>query len=67
MSIGRSEKGPIAFTECESCAQRQGGRDHENRRGKAERSRQDRSAKLQRDAERDRLRKADRRRTHEER
>jgi hypothetical protein len=50
--------------ECESCTQRRGGRDRENRCREAERSRRDWSAKSQRGAERDGLRKADRRRTH---
>jgi hypothetical protein len=47
--VHRSQREETAFTECESCTQKRGERDHENRRKEAKRSRRDRSAKLQRE------------------
>src|SRR5271156_735894 len=41
--VHRSQREETVFTECESCAQGQGERDHEKRRREAERSRRDRN------------------------
>ena len=65
--VRRTQLQETAYNECESCAQRRREREYEARRREEERNRRDRFVEAEREAERDRTRKADRRRIDGER
>jgi hypothetical protein len=65
--VRRTELHESVYRECESCAQKRRESEVESRRREAERDRRDLSAEAERDVERDRARKAGRRRVDEQR
>jgi hypothetical protein len=65
--IRRTELYESVYRECESCAQKKRESEFKSRRREAERVRRDLSAEAERDIERDRARKAGRRRVDKQR